>query len=62
MIIKVKVQQSDEIYEILRNNCVDGLPTMNTSMFSQITDKYTKEVFRKTLANYIEKEKPPFRT
>ena len=45
-----KVKQSDELYEILRNNCVNGLPTMNTSMFSQMTEKYTKEVFRKTLA------------
>ena len=40
MITKVKVQQSDELYEVLRNNCVKGLPTMNTSMFTQMTEKY----------------------
>ena len=60
MTTKVKVEQSDELYEILRNNCVKGIPTMNTSMFTQMTEKYGKEVFRRTLANYIEKEKPPF--
>ena len=57
MTTKVKVEQSDELYEILRNNCVKGIPTMNTSMFTQMTEKYGKEVFRRTLANYIEKEK-----
>ena len=60
MSLKKQIDQSDELYEILRNNCVDGLPTMNTSMFSQMTEKYGKDVFRRTLANYIEKEKPPF--
>ena len=55
MTTKVKVEQSDELYEILRNNCVKGIPTMNTSMFTQMTEKYGKEVFRRTLANYIEK-------
>ena len=60
MSLKKQIDQSDELYEILRNNCVDGLPTMNTSMFSQMTEKSGKDVFRRTLANYIEKEKPPF--
>ena len=62
MTLKKQIEQSDELYETLKDNCVDGLPTMNTSMFSHITDKYGKEVFRRTLANYIEKEKPPFPT
>ena len=62
MSLKKQIDQSDELYEILRNNCVNGLPTMNTSMFGQMTEKYGKEVFRRTLANYIEKEKPPFPT
>jgi hypothetical protein len=53
-------QQNDELYEILRNSCVNGLPTMNSTMFVQTTAKYGKEVFRRTLANYITNEKPPF--
>ena len=51
----------NELYDILKasaNN--DGLPIMNTSQFISVTEKYGKEDFRKTLADYIEKEKPPY--
>ena len=52
---------SEELYNILKK-CVDstGLPVMNTSMFVHTTEKYGKEEFRKTLAEYITNEKPPF--
>ena len=32
---------------------------MNASQFISTTEKYTKEVFRKTLAEFITNEKPP---
>ena len=51
----------NELYDILKasaNN--DGLPIMNTSQFISVTERYGKEDFRKTLADYIEKEKPPY--
>ena len=52
---------SEELYEILRNSCDrTGLPVMNSSQFQSVTEKYSKEVFRKTLADYITKEKPPY--
>ena len=52
---------SEELYNILKK-CVDstGLPVMNTSMFVHTTEKYGKEEFRKTLAEYITNDKPPF--
>ena len=53
-------EQNDELYEILRKSCVKGLPTLNSTMFIQTTKKYGKGVFRRTLANYITNEKPPF--
>ena len=33
---------------------------MNASQFISTTEKYTKEVFRKTLAEFITNEKPPY--
>lgn len=52
---------NQELYELL-GRCADstGLPVMNTSLFTATTDKYGKEVFRVTLAEYITKEKPPY--
>ena len=50
-----------ELYEILRASCDStGLPVMNASQFISTTEKYTKEVFRKTLAEFITNEKPPY--
>ena len=52
---------NEELYEILRKSVDNnGLPIMNSTMFIQTTEKYGKEAFRKTLAEYITNEKPPF--
>ena len=52
---------SEELYEILRKSCDGtGLPVMNSSQFQSVTERYGKKVFRKTLADYITKEKPPY--
>ena len=52
---------NQELYEKLRESCDStGLPVMNTSQFISATEEYTKEVFRKTLAEFITNEKPPY--
>ena len=52
---------SDELYSILATSCdYTGLPVMNTSQFQAVTEKYGKELFRKTLAEFITTEKPPY--
>ena len=52
---------SEELYNILKK-CVDntGLPVMNTNQFIDVTNRFGKEEFRKTLAEFITKEKPPY--
>ena len=59
--INTPFMMNEELYEILKKS-VDstGLPVMNSTMFIQTTEKYGKEVFRRTLADYITNEKPPF--
>ena len=50
-----------ELYQLLSSTADStGLPVMNTSLFLETVEKYTKEEFRKILAEYITKEKPPF--
>ena len=50
-----------ELYQLLSSTADStGLPVMNTSLFVETVEKYTKEEFRKILAEYITKEKPPF--
>ena len=50
-----------ELYDILRKSADStGLPVINSSQFISLTEKYTKEEFRKVLADFITKEKPPF--
>jgi len=50
-----------ELYDVLNQNTDEtGLPVMNKEMFLETTEKYGKETFRATLANFITKEKPPF--
>ena len=50
-----------ELYDILKKSAnSDGLPIMNSSQFISVTEKYGKEDFRRALADYIEKEKPPY--
>ena len=53
--------KEDKLYEFLKE-CVnhDGLPIMDTNLFGHVTEMYGKEVFRKVLAEFITKEKPPF--
>ena len=50
-----------ELYDLLRK-CSDetGLPVMKKELFLKTIDDYGKEDFRKTLAEYITNEKPPF--
>ena len=50
-----------ELYNLLKK-CSDhnGLPVMQKELFLNTTEKYGKEEFRKTLAEYITKEKPPY--
>jgi len=38
----------------------DGLPTMNTKQFDEVTEKLGKEQFRLDLAEYIATHRPPF--
>ena len=52
---------NQELYEILKKSIDStGLPVMNTSQFVATVDKFGKEDFRKTLAEYITNEKPPY--
>ena len=47
-----------ELYELLKNNLDHtGLPVMEQNLFKHTTEKYGKEEFRKTLAEFITNEK-----
>ena len=52
---------NQELYDLLKKN-VDhtGLPVIGTPLFLHTTEKYGKEEFRKILAEFITKEKPPY--
>ena len=52
---------NQDLYDLL-HKCVDntGLPVMHKELFLDTTEKYGKEEFRKTLAEFITKEKPPY--
>jgi hypothetical protein len=52
---------NQDLYNLL-HKCVDhtGLPVMKKELFIATTDKYGKEEFRKTLAEFITNEKPPY--
>ena len=52
---------NQDLYNLL-HKCVDntGLPVMHKELFLDTTEKYGKEEFRKTLAEFITKEKPPY--
>jgi len=56
-----KTEINQELYDLLKT-CADktGLPVMNRSLFISTTEKYGKELFRSTLAEYIIREKPPY--
>ena len=56
---------NEELYELLSKNIDDGgRPTFDDIQFVKLTDKYGRNVFRRTLADYITREKPdfPFKT
>ena len=52
---------NEELYQILKSSVDNtGLPVMNSNQFISVTDKFGKEEFRKTLADFITNEKPPY--
>ncbi|SVD16295.1 uncharacterized protein METZ01_LOCUS369149, partial [marine metagenome] len=52
---------NQELYDLLKKNVNHtGLPVIGTPLFLHTTEKYGKEEFRKTLAEYITNEKPPY--
>lgn len=59
--MNTKTEVNQELYNLLKT-CTDktGLPVMNRSLFVSTTEKYGKELFRSTLAEYITREKPPY--
>ena len=50
-----------ELYDLL-HKCADstGLPVMSRPLFLDTIEKYGKEDFRRTLADFITQEKPPY--
>jgi hypothetical protein len=56
---------NEELYQYLSENLDEGgRPTLDDINFVKTTDKYGRMVFRRTLADYITREKPdfPFKT
>ena len=52
---------NQELYNLLQKKINhNGLPVMHKELFLDTTEKYGKEEFRKTLAEFITKEKPPY--
>ena len=52
---------SRNLYQILKDFInKNGLPIIPAGMFQNLTNEYTKEVFRETLAEFISKERPEF--
>ena len=52
---------NQELYDLLKK-CADdtGLPIMEQNLFRHTTEKFGKKEFRKTLAEFITNEKPPY--
>ena len=52
---------SSNLYQILKDHINSvGLPIVPEGKFQNLTQEYTKEVFRETLAEFISKERPEF--
>ena len=52
---------SSDLYQILKNHINSvGLPIIPAGLFQNLTNEYTKEVFRETLSEFISKERPEF--
>jgi hypothetical protein len=49
-----------ELYKYLGEHTVDNIPYLNAGEFKYVTDKYGKEVCRRTLADYIEQNPSKF--
>ncbi len=49
-----------ELYDYLGEHTVDNIPYLNAGEFKYVTDKYGKEVCRRTLADYIEQNPSKF--
>ena len=58
-------EYNEELYKFLSENLDEGgRPTLDDIQFVKTTNKYGRMVFRRTLADYITREKPdfPFKT
>ena len=58
-------KHNEELYQFLSENLDEGgRPTLDDIQFVKTTDTYGRNVFRRTLADYITREKPkfPFKT
>ena len=54
-------EHSEELYQFLSENLDSGgRPTLDDINFVRTTDKYGRNIFRRTLADYITREKPDF--
>ena len=52
---------SNNLYQILKDHINSvGLPIIPAGLFQNLTNEYTKEVFRETLSEFISKERPEF--
>ena len=52
---------SSDLYQILKDHINSvGLPIIPAGLFQNLTNEYTKEVFRETLSEFISKERPEF--
>ena len=50
-----------KLYNLLKLRTTEnGLPIMDSTHFQKFTEDFGKQVFRKTLAEFIKKEKPSY--
>lgn len=56
----MRAASSPELYEFLKSTCVEGLPYMESELFSETTETWGRDIFRATLAEFITNEKPNF--
>ena len=54
---------NEKLYNLLSQNTnSEGLPVMGETLFTALTEEYGKDEFRKTLSEYIFRERPKFPT
>ena len=56
----MRAASNPKLYEFLKSTCVEGLPYMETELFSETTETWGRDIFRATLAEFITNEKPNF--